>query len=178
MQEIARREIKQIMASDKVMTNEKLRNMVFLAAFLKESQRMCPVVIQSIPRRTNKMVTLPTGQVLDKNVLVAVDTMASCYSEDIWRNPTTFDPWRFLDDRNNERLQPPDWYEYLSFGHGKRICLGMNYARTQIRVVLALLLQQYVISIPDDSPHKDNLQMTPVYSLPPETLHLVFKPIC
>jgi len=158
-------------------TQEQLKRLNYLSAFIKESQRHCPVVSQSVPRRTTRQVTLPDGKVLDKGVMVCVDILATTRDETVWKNPDLFEPLRHLDDGHGERLREPAFHEFLPFGYGKRVCIGMNYARSQLRLVVATLLQRYRLSLPEGSPHKDELHMQPIYSLPPKDLQLVFEPL-
>lgn len=64
-----------------------------------------------------------------------------------WIDPDRFWPERFLPQNSAGRLRG----SYLPFGAGPRTCVGLNFAMTEILVVLALLLQRFRIKLAVDS---------------------------
>jgi cytochrome P450 len=56
-----------------------------------------------------------------------------------WQDPDRFWPERFLPENSAGRPRGA----YLPFGAGPRTCIGLNFAMTEILVVLALLLQHF-----------------------------------
>jgi cytochrome P450 len=52
-----------------------------------------------------------------------------------WENPDEFDPTRFAPDK--ERSIPR--YQYMPFGAGPRICIGMPFAMIEATAILATL---------------------------------------
>lgn len=56
-----------------------------------------------------------------------------------WQDPDRFCPERFLPENSAGRPRGA----YLPFGAGPRTCIGLNFAMTEILVVLALLLQRF-----------------------------------
>ena len=58
-----------------------------------------------------------------------------------WDAPESFRPERFA--RDAERPE----YAYFPFGGGPRHCIGMRFARMEIRVVLATILSQYELEL-------------------------------
>ncbi len=57
----------------------------------------------------------------------------------LWRDPDRFDPERFSPDLAKEI----DRYQYLPFGGGPRICIGMAFAMIEATVLLARFLQRF-----------------------------------
>jgi cytochrome P450 len=55
-----------------------------------------------------------------------------------WEAPDTFDPARFAPEREAKIPR----YQYLPFGAGPRICIGMAFAMLEATVMLATLLQR------------------------------------
>ncbi len=55
----------------------------------------------------------------------------------LWKDPDAFNPSRFADPRAVPRFQ------YLPFGDGPRICIGMSFALQEAVIVLATLLSRY-----------------------------------
>ena len=56
-----------------------------------------------------------------------------------WTEPDLFRPERFAPENSAARPR----YAYLPFGAGPRTCIGMNFAMTEILLVLAMLLQRF-----------------------------------
>jgi cytochrome P450 len=70
-----------------------------------------------------------------------------------WSEPDKFCPDRFSPDNSSGRPR----FAYLPFGGGPRTCVGLNFAMTEIQVVLALLLQRFRLEPgeEDDEVHLD-----------------------
>ncbi|HZH04743.1 MAG TPA: cytochrome P450, partial [Myxococcaceae bacterium] len=79
--------------------------------------------------------------------IVLVSVYGLHRSPDLWDNPETFDPDRFLPERSAGRER----YAYLPFGVGQRQCIGNTFALTEGHLILATLLQRYRFeSLPGD----------------------------
>jgi cytochrome P450 len=63
-----------------------------------------------------------------------------------WIDPDRFWPERFLPRNSAGRPRG----SYLPFGVGPRTCVGLNFAMTEILVVLALLLQRFRLELAGD----------------------------
>jgi cytochrome P450 len=63
-----------------------------------------------------------------------------------WTEPDKFDPERFLPERTVGRLRGA----YLPFGLGPRTCIGLNFAMTEILVVLAFIMQRFRVELAMD----------------------------
>jgi len=55
----------------------------------------------------------------------------------LWRDPDSFDPSRFLAPERDTI----DRFQYIPFGAGARICIGMGFAQQEAMIVLANLLK-------------------------------------
>lgn len=66
------------------------------------------------------------------------------HSPRVWPDPERFDPTRF---EPSDGVDPGGHrYAYVPFGAGPRACIGSTIALTEIQIVVATLLQAYVIS--------------------------------
>ncbi len=64
------------------------------------------------------------------------------HAPDLWPDPERYDPTRFLGDAP-ERPR----FAYLPFGGGPRICLGDQYALTEMTLILARLAQRLTFEL-------------------------------
>jgi cytochrome P450 len=55
-----------------------------------------------------------------------------------WDRPDQFDPTRFAPEREREIPR----YQYMPFGAGPRICVGLSFALVEASAILATLLQR------------------------------------
>ncbi len=67
---------------------------------------------------------------------------------DFWRDPNEFIPERFI---GTERATQPQ-YAYFPFGGGPRQCIGKTFALTTAKLVLAMVLRNYKVSLATDYP--------------------------
>jgi cytochrome P450 len=63
-----------------------------------------------------------------------------------WPEPQRFLPERFTPENNRKRPH----YTYLPFGGGSRNCIGLGFARLEVKIVLARLLQTFDLNLLDD----------------------------
>jgi cytochrome P450 len=63
-----------------------------------------------------------------------------------WQEPDTFRPERFAPENSAARPR----YAYLPFGAGPRTCIGLNFAMTELLIVLTLLLQRFRLKLAID----------------------------
>ncbi|PWK31950.1 bifunctional cytochrome P450/NADPH--P450 reductase [Cupriavidus plantarum] len=64
----------------------------------------------------------------------------------VWADPERFDIDRFLPE--NEAALPA--HAYLPFGSGERACIGRQFALTEAKLALALMLRNFALSDPHD----------------------------
>jgi cytochrome P450 len=57
----------------------------------------------------------------------------------LWDDPDAFDPNRFLPERRQQRHR----FQYLPFGGGPRLCVGMRFALTEALTILAAWLRDW-----------------------------------
>ena len=115
----------------------------YLEAVVKEALRRRPVV----PIAARKALApiellgyeLPAGSVL----MVGIYLIHS--DPELYPEPLEFRPERFLDHE-------PHAGAWIPFGGGVRRCLGAALAQYEIAVVLRTMLEEAVLSAPDDSP--------------------------
>jgi cytochrome P450 len=78
-----------------------------------------------------------------------------------WQEPDTFRPERFAPENSAARPR----YAYLPFGAGPRTCVGLNFAMTELLLVLTLLLQRFRLKLAIDPA---NVRPDPSVTLQPK----------
>lgn len=123
----------------------------YIEAVIKESQRFRNISPMIGPRRNTRETTIG-GYTIPKDTTILINLHPSFTSTEIWGDPETFRPERFLDS-NGELIFYPD---FIPFGLGKRKCLGDTFARGCLFIFATEVLRNYTI-LPVD---KDNLPST------------------
>ncbi|HWX46288.1 MAG TPA: cytochrome P450 [Solirubrobacteraceae bacterium] len=77
---------------------------------------------------------------------VAYSMLASHHLSEVFADPFYFRPERF--SAEGRALLPKG--AYVPFGGGRRMCLGVRFAKAQIRAVATLMLSRFNLSLPDD----------------------------
>ncbi|XP_048255593.1 steroid 17-alpha-hydroxylase/17,20 lyase-like [Haliotis rufescens] len=101
------------------------------------------------------------------------------HDESFWENPFTFDPTRFLDEHG--KLLPPEdekRHRLLTFGIGKRSCIGENLARARIFLGLTSILQNFDLTRDPSEPFPSSDPRTYeiTFFLKPPSYKLQFTP--
>lgn len=73
----------------------------------------------------------------------------SHYDTAVFSNPYVYDPLRHSPDRR----EASDPYSIVSFGGGIHKCTGMNFAKNEMAIIAAHLLQQYDLELLTPNPH-------------------------
>lgn len=115
----------------------------YIEAVILETQRIFNIVPVSGPRRTLKPTKLGDYYLpMNTTVLIGIETVNM--DEGHWGDPETFRPERFLNENNiifnTER--------FVSFGQGKRKCLGEALARACLFTFTVGILQKYQLKLP------------------------------
>jgi cytochrome P450 len=113
-----------------------IERLVLVQQVIKESMRLYPPV----PMLSRQCVetTHLDGVEIRPGATVAMPIYAMHRHAKRWEDPDAFDPARFAPERE---AQIPR-YQYLPFGAGPRICIGMAFAMLEATAMLATLLQK------------------------------------
>lgn len=103
---------------------------------LKESMRLYPPVI--VLARTPAEPLELMGETFRPGDQLTIPIWCLHRHEGLWSDPNRFDPDRFLPEYEKDRPRT----QYMPFGAGARICIGMSFALVEAKVILATLLQQ------------------------------------
>ncbi len=125
-----------------------IERLVLVQQVLKESMRLYPPV----PLLARQCVagTRLNGIEVMPGATVAMPIYALHRHAKRWEDPDAFDPARFAPEREAKIPR----YQYLPFGAGPRICIGMAFAMIEATAMLATLLQKARFSpVPGRDPY-------------------------
>jgi cytochrome P450 len=105
----------------------------YMDAVVKETLRLCPPV-PIVVRRLLEPLRL-SGYTVPAGATVAPCVYLLHLSEEIYRQPRSFMPERFLQE-------PPGTYTWIPFGGGVRRCLAASFALLEMKRVLRTVLSE------------------------------------
>ncbi|XP_019845060.2 probable cytochrome P450 6a13 [Bactrocera dorsalis] len=149
VQEKARAEIKSVLEKHNgELTYEALMEMTYLDQIITETVRKYPP-LSAITRISTDEYKLPgTNITLEKGTHIYIPMKEIHYDPDIYENPQEFRPERFHPDEEQKRHPQA----FLGFGFGPRNCIGLRFARMQVRVGFVTLLKLYRFSVSEKTP--------------------------
>jgi len=109
---------------------------------LSEAERLYPPVPNG-PRGVLEDVEIG-GYTIPAGTPVFYSIAASHLLPDVWSAPETFDPDRFSPPREEHRKTP---YALVGFGGGPRICIGINFAKIEIKAMMTEIVRNYDIRL-------------------------------
>jgi cytochrome P450 len=105
-----------------------LEKLPYLKAVVQESLRLSIGVMARLPR-INRSGSMTCGEwVIPKDTHVSMSQKDILLNADIFPNPDTFDPERWMEGEESVRLSK----HLVSFSKGARRCLGMKYVELSI----------------------------------------------
>lgn len=110
-----------------------------------EGQRLHPSVPMAA-RRSIREVEM-AGYRIPPHTLLWLPYVAFYRSQKYWKNPDQFDPDRFAPGREEHKQHS---FLFIPFGGGAHKCIGMHFAKIQVKCFFYLFLQRYRFSVPDN----------------------------
>ncbi|WCJ22069.1 Cytochrome P450 CYP749A22 [Euphorbia peplus] len=166
----AREEVLRFLGTDNPcpQTLPKLKTMNMI---INEALRLYPPVT-ILMRRAKREVKL--GEiVIPENLDIEIQVLALHHSSQIWGEDVhLFKPGRFAQEiakATNNILAA-----YLPFGIGARNCVGSNFAMTETKIALAMILQRYRIELSPKYVHSPFLFLT---TSPEHGLQIILQPL-
>lgn len=183
-----RKEVRSVLAANHgVMTSHALFEMKFLDSVMKESQRVNPGSLIRFQRYVDKPVTLSDGTHLPAGYMIETAHALTVQDPSVYRNPEKFDPRRFLDLRNGTsedllKYKNKEQHQFVTvtkdfmhFGYGRHACPGRFFAANEIKLILARILVDYDMQMPDGLTERyANINMGPD-AFPDPTKEVLFK---
>ncbi|GLE00377.1 hypothetical protein PINS_up009134 [Pythium insidiosum] len=129
-------------------TLEEVQQLTYLEAALKETLRLYP----SVPFNTKHVeedIVLSDGTFVRKGWNVALPSFVMGRLEHVWGpDACEFKPERWIDENTGKLVHVPA-SKFIAFNAGPRLCLGMNLAMMEMKIVVASLLSKLDLEVID-----------------------------
>lgn len=150
VQQRIRDEIRSI-RPDGLIRFEDVEQMSLLRAHVDETLRLYPSAA-FFARDADERITIK-GITFEKGDALFFPVYSLHRNEALWEAPHSYQPERFF-DRKYPRGQ------FIPFGDGPRVCIGAQYAQTEIMVLMASVLRQIEFSLSDQPTPRPVLTFT------------------
>ena len=121
---------------DPTLADIEASSLPLLNGALYETLRLHPPVPVDV-KVASADLTLPCGTLCPKGTLLMFSPYVMGRSERRYKDALKFDPARWVP------FVEPDQYDFPVFQAGNRICLGMNMAKTEAKMLMAILLPRF-----------------------------------
>jgi cytochrome P450 len=153
------KEIRSSFASAFEITANSAAKLPYLNAVLEETLRLCPPIPDMLRRDVPKGAPATiAGRVIPANTTVSVSCYSMFKSDQHFASAETFEPERFLNeksrtgDANASALSHNDLSAFYPFSLGPHNCLGQPLAKLEMRLLVALFLYRYNVTVPAGEP--------------------------
>ncbi len=136
LQNRAREQIRTVVSGDDALTDKQVEQLPLVDAMISEAMRLYPPGWLLMRRAQESDEVL--GFAVPRGSFVVAPVYALHRHPDYWNAPDRFDADRFLDPS-----VPVDPLVYIPFGVGPRRCIGETFARIEMRILLARLLDRF-----------------------------------
>jgi cytochrome P450 len=122
---------------------ERMDELTGVRLVLNETLRRYPP-LSTIPRVSTRDFEF-AGYRIPGNRMVCAVPLHTHYMKEYWSEPERFDPERFAPGREEHERHTHQW---VPFGGGAHMCLGVRFAEMQLRLVLHQLVRRFRWSVP------------------------------
>ncbi|KAJ4786429.1 Cytochrome P450 [Rhynchospora pubera] len=138
-------EIRMVCHNKENVTEEDLKKMTWLKAVIKETLRLHPPAPLLVPRESSEETQI-NGYDVPKGTKVLINAWAINRDPKFGQNPEEFIPERFMGDTSVDFRG--NHFQLIPFGGGRRICPGINFAISNIEMMIATILFHFNWELP------------------------------
>ncbi|GIY29460.1 cytochrome P450 18a1 [Caerostris darwini] len=151
-QEKVYKEIVSVIGTDRHPTIEDKSQLTYFNAYLMESLRKGEF-FNFFPSQECTKETTVSGYRIPKGAILLVNFYSAHNDPNIYEEPEKFNPSRFIQKEGKQRADLP-----ISFGIGKRACLGEGYTMMQVFLLITTIIQNFQLSLPEGAESKHALE--------------------
>jgi cytochrome P450 len=143
-----------------------LARLPILNAVINETTRIMPAVSQDFERYVPSGGAKLGDHFVPEGCAVTLQVYTVHNDPKLWEDPDKFMPERWLRDQPTDALD-----EIFPFSRGVRVCIGRNLAMTEMRLLLAMLVNHFTFErVPGD-----NMEPLHMFITRPADRHLSVK---
>ncbi|KAL4289167.1 hypothetical protein AHAS_Ahas19G0359100 [Arachis hypogaea] len=136
-------ELNRVVGTARELEESDIEKLPYLQAVVKETLRLHPPIPLLVPRRAIQDTKF-MGYYIPKDTQVFVNAWAIGRDPDVWKDPLTFKPERFIFCDGGSKVDyKGQHYEFIPFGAGRRMCAGVPLAHRVLHLVLGSLLHRF-----------------------------------
>ncbi|KAF3787771.1 Geraniol 8-hydroxylase [Nymphaea thermarum] len=167
----ARSELKQAIGIGRAVQESDIPRLPYLNAVVKETLRLHPPGPILLPRRADVTVQV-AGFTIPKHTEVLINAWAISHDDAYWENPTSFLPERFVGSDVDFKGKH---YQFIPFGAGRRMCVGIALGERMVHLMLASLLHAFTWELPQGmEPEQLDMEAKDGVTLPKAVPLIVF----
>ncbi len=147
------------------------RSLKYVEQVFAESMRLYPPA-WVVARTAAEDYTMRHDVRIPKGAHLVASQLVVHHDPRWWPDPLRFDPERFSDEAKATRPK----FAYFPFGGGARYCIGEGFAWMEGVLMLATILQQWSLRLPD--PTLEELPITPKFTIRPrDRVEIIAEPL-
>ncbi|CAH1395151.1 unnamed protein product [Nezara viridula] len=124
-------------------TWEALNEMKYVEMVITETLRKHPPVI-AVARQSVRPYKIPNSDLeLPEGSVIVIPIYSIHHDPRYYPDPEKFEPERFSEENKHKLVKST----YLPFGDGPRICIGLRFARMEMKIAIAKLIMKYKFSL-------------------------------
>ncbi|CAN1808787.1 Desmethyl-deoxy-podophyllotoxin synthase [Linum perenne] len=138
-------EVRQVFKNTGKVEEARLGELKYLDMVISEGLRLHPPGPLLLPRENVEAVELSNGYEIPAKTKVIVNAWAISRDPRYWKEPEKFYPERFLECSTDYK---GNYFEFIPFGAGRRICPGILFGMVTIKLALANLFFHFNWRLP------------------------------
>lgn len=141
LEKVRREQGEVLQGNDAALDFDNVQQMNYLQDCVKEALRMYPPLIMLMRYLHEDTEVTAKGQryVIPKGDIVISSPAVHMRLPDVFKNPDTFDPERFSEERGEHKVP----FAYLGFGAGIHACMGQQFGLLQVKTIVSILLRNF-----------------------------------
>ena len=148
-----------------------MKDLPYLNAAIKETMRLNPTIISTLPRVLDVPLTLPkAGIALPAGTVVGMQNYVHHRDPTVYSDPHSFRPERWLGLAPSSDMEKA----LTPFSLGSRNCIGQNLARAELLLATSLLFRKLDLQLNEEMKN-DDMDMEDRFNIAPRGRKLLLN---